>query len=813
MPNASVTLRKGDQTQTVISNGAGRFVFARLAAGTYDVTAEQQGFKTVTTHVTVGNRAPKPIEFKLELANLQQQITVSADDVQVSTDTEANANVSNLDRNALDNAPIFDGDYISTISRFLDSGSIGTNGTSIIVDGLEVNAVSLSSSAIKEVKINQNPYSPEFMRPGRGRIEIVTKAGASAYHGTANFVFRDNHANAREPFATTRPFEQRRNIEMSLSGPIASGKTSSFVISGNYRSEAADAIIFAYGPAGLIQENYPTPQRNADASARINHQFGENNDVSLRFESQDQYSNGQGVGATTLPEAGRSFRHREDAFFYNHTTTFTTKLVNEFRILFGKEYEPTRSYQAVPRIVVLDAFTGGGAQSDRLQTEYHTSFHDAVSWSQGKHNLRFGMDVPDISRRGLEDRTNVQGTFTFSNLSDYLNNQPFSFVQQAGNGKVIFWEKVLAGFILDDIKVKPNLTISLAARYDWQNYFHDNNNLSPRVAFAYAPANHPETVFRGGAGFFYDRTGANPIFDLLRYDGRHLSQYLITNPSYPNPWSGGAQAQATPSNLVMLAPDVRIPYTLQYGIGIERQLQKSTTLTVNYVGNRGVGMFRSRDINAPLPPFTSSLRPNPNYGQLRQIESSGNFQSHSVEIALRGKISKLFNGMMQYTFGHAYNDTSGIGSFPANNYNLAGEWGRADFDQRHRFNLLGTVTPVKLLSLGVGISLTSGRPYTLTTGTDDYHTGMANVRPAGVPRNTIEGPGYAEYDLRWFHDFKLAKERDEVAPTFTVSVDAFNVFNQVNFTNYITNLSSPFYGHSTTAAAPRRMQFSARVNF
>ena len=664
MPNASVTLRKGDPLKTVISDSTGQFRFDRVAASTYDVMVEQQGFKTATTHVVVGNRAPKPIEFKLELANLQQQITVDADAVQVSTDSEGNANVTNLDRNALDNAPIFDGDYISTISRFLDSGSIGTNGTSLIVDGLEVNSVSLSSSAIKEVKINQNPYSPEFRRPGRGRIEVVTKSGAATYHGTANFVFRDNRVNARESFATTRPYEQRRNIEMSLSGPIASGKTSSFLLTGNYRSEAADAIVFAYGPAGLIQANSPTPQRNANASARINHQFGQNNDVNLRFESQDQYSKGQGVGSTTLPEAGRSFRHREDAFFYNHTTTFTPKWLNEFRILFGKEYEPTRSYVAAPRIVVLDAFTGGGAQSDRLQTEYHTSFHDAVSWSKGKHNLKFGMDVPDISRRGLVDSSNLQGTFTFSSLANYLSNQPFSFVQQTGQGKVIFWEKVLSGFILDDIRVKPNLTLSLAARYDWQNYFHDDNNLSPRIAFAFAPAKHSSTIFRGGAGFFYDRSGAGPIFDLLRYDGHHLMQYLILSPSYPNPWAGGTQAQTTPSNIVTLAHDVRIPYTFQYGIGIERQLQKSMTLTVNYVGTRGVGMFRSRDLNAPLPPFYSA-RPNPNDGQLRQIESSGSYESQSVEIALRGKVTRMFDGMMQYSFGHAYNDTSGINSFPA----------------------------------------------------------------------------------------------------------------------------------------------------
>ncbi|HLH29850.1 MAG TPA: hypothetical protein VKY31_01520, partial [Terriglobia bacterium] len=405
------------------------------------------------------------------------------------------------------------------------------------------------------------------------------------------------------------------------------------------------------------------------------------------------------------------------------------------------------------------------------------------------------------------------GTFTFSSLQDYQNNNPFSFVQQAGQNKVIFWEKVIAGFFLDDIRVRPNLTVSLAARYDWQNYFHDNNNISPRIAFAFSPLNHPKTVFRGGAGIFYDRTGAQPIFDLLRYDGQRLRQYLLTtNVGYPNPWPNGVAGQAQPSTLVQLSPTVRIPYLMQFGIGIERQLKKSTTLSVNYTGNEGVGQFRSRDVNAPPPPFYAS-RPAPNYGVVRQIESSGRLESHSLEVALRGDVTRFFSGMIQYTLSRSYNNTPGIGSFPANDYDLSGEWGRADFDQRHRLNVLGTSRAGKLFNFGLGVFLNTGRPYSLTTGRDDYNTGYATARPPGVGRNTLEGPGYAEYDLRWFRDFKLAPPRNEVAPTVTVSVDGFNVFNQVNYTSYVGNLRSPFFGRAVSAQPPRRLQFSARFAF
>ena len=253
MPNVTVTLRKDAEARTATTAITGSFSFDRVSAGTYEIRAEQQGFKTAAARITVGNRSPRPVEFKLDIANLQQDVTVAGDSVQVNTQTDNNLDVASLDRNALDNAPIFDANYIGTISRFLDAGAVGTGGATLIMDGLQVNSVSLPASAIQEVKINQNPYSPEFLRPGRGRIEVITKASASAYHSTLNFIFRDNRLNAREPFAATRPQEQRRILEWSMTGPLGSGKTSSFLLTGTFQSESAQAIVFAAGPSGVIR--------------------------------------------------------------------------------------------------------------------------------------------------------------------------------------------------------------------------------------------------------------------------------------------------------------------------------------------------------------------------------------------------------------------------------------------------------------------------------------------------------------------------------------------------------------------------------
>ncbi len=201
-------------------------------------------------------------------------------------------------------------------------------------------------------------------------------------------------------------------------------------------------------------------------------------------------------------------------------TIITPKLLNQVRVLFGNEYETWRSTTAAPKIIVLDTFTGGGAQGDRSRTEHHFTLTDIVSWSTGRHAIKAGFQIPDWSRRRFDDFTNTAGTFYFSSLDDYTASRPYSFIQQAGDGHVVFLEKVLGGFAQDEIRVRPNLTVVLGLRYDWQNYFADHNNVSPRASVAFAPA--ARTVIRGGVGLFYDRSGPGPIQDVLKYDGTHL---------------------------------------------------------------------------------------------------------------------------------------------------------------------------------------------------------------------------------------------------------------------------------------------------
>jgi hypothetical protein len=811
---AKVELISGNiSQQSVTTDQSGGFTFKRIPPAQYQVRVSSEGFEPLTVDVTVGSQPLAPLRISLEVASVRLETTVTSGDTQISTEASENKDSIALNEESLSNLPVFDQDYVGAMSRFLDAGSVGTGGVSLVVNGMEVNNLGVSASAIKEIKINQDPYSAEFQRPGRGRIEVTTKPGSPEYHGTFNFTFRDAHLNARDPFALARPPEQRRIFEGVLTGPVRHSKKTSFLLSANRSAEDLQAVVFAQGTGGAIRENVPAPAHTLLFAAQVSHSFSDTNTMSLRYSYLGESVNNQGVGGTTLPEAGINSHNMEQEITYSQQTVLSPKLVNNFRILLGAERQSAASVTRAPKLVVLDAFTGGGAQADLLRTEYHAQLMETLSYSTGKHLFKGGVNIPDLSRRGLDNNLNAAGTFFFSSLADYLLQRPFSFTQQQGNGHLVFLEKVIGLFVQDEYHLRKNLMLSMGLRYDWQNYFHDNNNFAPRFSFAYSPDKSRKTVIRGGAGVFYDRTGARPIQDILLFNGSRLRLYVLPNPGFPDPLGTGSTLTAQPFSVTRLDPNVKIPYLIQYSGGVEHQLWKATSLSVSYVGFRGVSQFLSRDINAPLPPVYVA-RPNPSLGVLREIESAGRRASDSLEITFRGNVTRYFNGMAQYRLASAHDNTSGIGYLPPNAYDLSGEWARSDFDRRQRFEMLGTLNPGKLFNLGVSVSLYSGLPYTLTTGLDEFHTGTANARPAGVARNSLQGPGYADLDLRWSRDFSLVKgkKKDEgVKATF--AVDAFNVLNRVNYSGYVGNLSSPFFSRAVAAQPPRRLQLSFRVKF
>ncbi len=806
-----LVLRHGDREISTVTSETGQFRFDRVLPGEYELLTTVPGFDPIRRRIGVGRQPLRELIVRLKLAFLKEEINVAEQDRQVSVAPGQNADAISVERTMLDNLPILDNNYLNALARFLNPGTPGDAGTSVIVDGMESRNVGVTASAIQEIRINNNPYTVEYPRWSRRRIEVITKSSADSYHGTFNFLFRDYHLNARDTLAARRPQEQRLIFEGSLFGPVGKSRNTSFLFSGAREHDDLVTVVFAQSPFGPVNDNVSTPQVNTVASLRISRQWNENQAMFWQVNFQDRWQNNLGAGGTTLREAAAQNRFREDEFIFNHRAIINPKFLSQFRILIGRYWSPTRSNLNAPKVVVTDAFTAGGAQADRLTTEFHTSITWLLTQTVGRHTLKYGFNVPDWSRRGLRDQTNQIGTLSFASLADFETARPFAAVLQRGDPRVVFIEKNLGGFFQDEWQMRPNLSISGGFRYDWQNYFGDRNNIQPRLAIAYAPDKSRTWVLRAGAGFFFERSGPGPIFDILRFDGSRLRRYVLSGASVP-PDPDSFDGTGFPTSIHRLEPGAELPGVVQFSAGIERQLSKRSLLAVAYNGTRGVQQFRSRDGNAPLPP-TFVRRPDPAVNVMRFIESAGRLEGNSLEITLRGDIAPRVSGMAQYLFGKTLTDTGGINWFPASSFAPAGEWGRADTDRRHQFNFLGTVSAHRWFNFGVSASLLTGPPFNITTGRDDNQDGMAIERPAGVTRNTGIGPNTVGLDVRWYREFRFEPSKKDKSPSITVSADAFNVLNRVNYQNYIGALTSPFFGRAVATLSARRMQVALRFQF
>lgn len=822
-PVTSVPVRlfSGAGEMETLTGVGGEFRFQNLDPGAYEIQVDLEGFEPIRRSERVGVRSIQNIRLRLTLSKLRQELLVGEPINQVNTDTRNNADAISVEHGTLGNLPLLDLNYLAALSRFLEAGTAGGAGNSLIVDGMEMRNVGVTASAIQEIRINNNPYTAEYPRWSRRRIEVITKSSADRYHGTFNFLFRDHHLNARDAFAAKRPKEQRRMFEGSLFGPVGSSKKTSLLLSGARQEEDLQAVVLAQGPDETIQENVPAPQVNTTLSARLTWQASDRQSMFFQQNFQDRWQENIGVGGTTLKEAGAQWRFREDEFVFNQSFSFSPKLLSQFRILLGRYWTPSRSHVKAPRLVVTDAFTGGGAQLDRLSTELHTSITWLLIQSSGNHTFKYGINIPDWSRRALVDRTNEIGTLFFASLTEYVSNRPYAVLLQRGNPKVIFVEKNVGGFFQDEWRLRKNLSIAAGFRYDWQNHLGDGNNFAPRLAMAWSPQQARKLVLRAGAGFFFERSSPGPIWDILRYDGRRLQRYLLSGDQIPD------LSQPLPDSLASSvhrwARDIELPYAIQFNAGFEYQLGRETTLAVNYIGTQAPNQLRSRDGNAPLPPdFTG--RPDSNLNVLRWIESAGRLESNSLEVTLRGRVAPKVTGTAQYVFGKTMTDTGTVGWspsggweprdwYPADSFAPSGEWGRADTDRRHQFNFLGTAALHRWANFGLSVSLLSGIPFNITTGRDENGDGLALDRPPGFSRNTGAGPGLVVVDLRWYREFRLQPAKKENSPTATLSLDAFNLFNRVNYQNFVGALSSPFFGTAVATQPPRRLQLGFRVQF
>ncbi len=831
VPGAQIQLLRNDK---MVARGTtdetGRFRLTQISTGDYILKATLPGFSTLTRPLHVSGEPVAALSLTLSVADVSTNVNVNADTDVALADPTTNADATTLNSDDMKDLPIFDADIVSTLAAFLDVGAAGEGGTTLVIDGVESKTVGVSPSAIERISVNQDPYSAQYRNPGRGQVEIVTKSAEDHFHGEFSFTFRDNALNANNYFATTKPASQRRIYEGYLTGPVylPFGGLSKSVVPHTaflfsltrreaYNLEQVDAAVV---PVPTPPQNVSTPQFGTNLTMKVSHDYNDHHSGYLLYRFNRLSSHDPNIGGQTQQSAGYSTFAFDMDLTYHDDYTLSANKLNQFSLLFERNMDRTVSSVQAPQIVVEGVATFNGGANDQYNTENNPNLSDIFSWTLNTHipqQLKFGIQVPNQGRRILEDNTNRQGTYTFASLAAYQAGTPTAFSVQTGASRFQTVYSQPSAFFLDQIQLTPRLTVIPGLRYDYQDAIpQTKNGLEPHLSFAYVLDKDHGLVVRTGSAVYIRRVGVNVGQQIARYSNAAERNVLITsNVSYPI--SPAVEAAAPPS-LFNYGPNLKSPVQAYYGLSIEREITKKSTLTVGYNGYRGWHALRSIDANAPLPPFASTARPNPKYAQEAVLDSGGYQKTDGMSVSYRGRVGDVVSGFLQYTWQHADADTQYSTFFPENQYAPNNEWSRIDSDQRQRLSLFATLYPDKPFTLGVGFYNNTPLPYTETTGTDDYHTGLFNARPAGVPRNSLNAGSFQDLQVRLGYTLKLAplykdNAGKDTPQTVVFAISSFNTLNRVNFENYDGVVSSPQFMQPTTANAARRLQLSVNYSF
>jgi len=568
----------------------------------------------------------------------------------------------------------------------------------------------------------------------------------------------------------------------------------------------------------------------------------------------------------------------------------SSHLVNEARFQYGRDNEfefsqapgpgePTTGPGGKPPQIGIASFAGGITigkpnflERRAFPDESRVQFADSITLSHGRHVFKFGGEY----NRAHDTSDNLfteGGNYTYSRLADFLSDfaKPnscagkgcySSYLQGFGPSKFEFATSDFSVFAQDDWRVVPRLTLNLGLRYEYErlpkpqipnplapqtaSFPGDNNNVGPRVGFAWGISGDGKTSLRGGYGVYYGRIINSTIANAVTNTGAPGAQATVFfrpafagAPTYPTVFSSGSP---TPSkNIVVFSPNMQNPLIHEADLILEREIAHNTVVSASYLFSRGLGLptFVDRNLNPPtstitytvsggsfdgqrftLPLFTS--RPNPTFGSILEIQSALRSLYNAFILQMNRRLTNGLQFQTSYTLAKAVDTgqasqtfTSSDTGAPVNPFNPNLEYGTSNFEIRHRFVASAVWSPeffkgnnhrlaralLNDYTISPIVSVASGKPFTGTISGDApggvsggiLAAGQAN-RPPFIGRNAFRFPRTANVDLRLSRRFRFSE-----ATNVEILAEAFNLFNHTN----ITDLQTDIYTiDNTCATAP-----------
>jgi hypothetical protein len=786
IPQATVTATgaKGQKATTVTDN-QGAYELKGLSPGTYTITTAAKGFAVSTEqNFAISADQAQRFDIALEIQVEQEKVEVQEESTTVSVNPSENASsivIKGKDLEALSDDP----DEMQQELEALAGPSAGPNGGQIYIDGFTAGQLPPKSS-IREIRINQNPFSAEYDKLGYGRIEIFTKPGTDQFHGQFMLSGNSSAFDALSPFAPDQPPFHSELFNGSLSGPL--GKKASFFFTAQVRDINDSSIVNAVVPTTAdpnpttanFTQAVPSQQTRINVGPRVDFQLTPSNTLTVRYQYFRDSENNAGVGQFSLPSQAYNTVSTEDTVQISDTQVVSTNIVNEtrFQYLHDSNSQTVQSFQ--PTVSVLGAFTDGGNQiGNGSDVQNHYELQNYTSIVHGNHLIKFGGRLRAVTDSNVS-LTNFNGAFTFSTLAAYEPNV------QAGNSCL---SMLIAGlptvptpaalancgatqfsittgqpqsdvtmvdaglYAQDDWRIRPNMTLSYGLRFETQNDIHDHGDFAPRLSFAWGlggggKKSAPKTVLRAGYGIFYDRVPYNLVLQTERLNGFTQQQTIVA--------ANTAMGQTSPTSY-QFASGLRAPSTMQTAIGVERQVARSTTVAVTYINSYGEHQLFLRNANAPFPGTypLDPIRPFGGTDNIYQYDSEGIFRQNQVIANFRTSIGTKLSLFGFYTLNYANSDLGSGGggggsgggggggggsttsvSFISHQYDPMADYGRSQFDVRDRGVVGGTISLPYAFRLNPFIIVSSGVPFNVTVGQDVNGDSIFNDRPGPVTAST-----------------------------------------------------------------------------
>ena len=741
---------------TAQTNGQGVYEFKSLAPGKYSMTVVAQGFTLYENDsVVIAQQALRlNVSMGIEVETQKVQVSDTAPTVDVTPENNAGAiTISGKELEALPDDP----DELESDLQALAGPSAGPNGGQMYIDGFTAGQLPPKSS-IREIRINQNPFSSEYDKLGYGRIEIFTKPGTDQLHGQVFADGNDSSFNSPNPFAGDIPPYYTTQFNGNIGGPIR--KKASFFFNFDRRDINQVSPINAVDPSTGLQfaSSIANPRQRTNLSPRLDWAITPNNTLTFRYQYYRDTESGNLGSQFYLASQAITTKSTEDTVQVSDTQLFGTKIVNETRFQYNRDNNDQNPEDTNPAVSVLGNFTGGGNSEgtlNDLQNSYELQNYTSVI--HGNHTLKFGARL-----RATEDTdfstSAFNGTFTFPTFALFQAGTPSQLAVTTGSPNAAINYYDFEPYLQDDWRALPNLTLSLGLRFETQNYIHDHADWAPRFGFAWGVGGRsgpPKVVIRGGSGIFYDRFQLDQMLQASRLNGTTQTAYVISNPTcYPGsldepltvPISSCGTPSSTLSTIYQISPRLHAPGTLQNAISVERQVKKSATVAVTYLNSRGFDQFLTINANAPYPgtPCSSQSFPSPSLppcaavtgGNVYRYASEANFKQNQLIVNSNIRVGARLQLFTYYTLNYAKSDTSGVSSFPSNSYDISQDWGRASFDTRHRLFLGGSIGLPYLIRFSPFMIVSSGSPFNINAPYDLNGDSQFNDRPNLVSTST-----------------------------------------------------------------------------